>query len=139
MIEKTASGVHWSFWAIGVAALIWNVLGCMNFFSQMNAEAVAGMPESYRAIVESRPAWATGAFAIAVFGGTLGGLLLLFRKSAAYHVFVASLLGALGAQIPFFGMPDFPIEALIGGLTQLMVTAFLIWYSKWAGSQGWIN
>ena len=139
MNDKTVGGVHWSFWAIGAAALIWNVLGCMNFFSQMNAEAVAGMPESYREIVESRPAWATGAFAIAVFGGALGGLLLLLRKSAAYHVFVASLLGAVGAQIPFLGMADFPIEALIGGLMQLVVTAFLIWYSKRAESKGWIN
>jgi uncharacterized membrane protein YvlD (DUF360 family) len=54
-------------------------------------------------------------------------------------VFVASLLGAVGAQIPFLGMADFPIEALIGGLMQLVVTAFLIWYSKWAESKGWIN
>ena len=139
MNDRTADGVHWGFWAIGAVALVFNALGCINFFSQMNAEAVAGMPESYRAIVESRPAWATGAFAIAVFGGALGGLLLLLRKSAAYHVFVASLLGAVGAQIPFLGMADFPIEALIGGLMQLVVTAFLIWYSKWAESKGWIN
>jgi hypothetical protein len=98
MNDKTVGGVHWSFWAIGAAALIWNVLGCMNFFSQMNAEAVAGMPESYRAIVESRPAWATGAFAIAVFGGALGGLLLLLRKSAAYHVFVACAVFRAGSD-----------------------------------------
>ena len=75
----------------------------------------------------------------AIFGGALGGLLLLLRKLAAYHVFVASLLGAVGAQIPFLGMADFPIEALIGGLMQLVVTAFLIWYSKWAESKGWIS
>ena len=32
MNEKTDSGVHWSFWAIGAVALIWNVLGVTNFF-----------------------------------------------------------------------------------------------------------
>jgi uncharacterized membrane protein YvlD (DUF360 family) len=54
-------------------------------------------------------------------------------------VFIASLLGAVAAQIPFLGMVDFPVEALIGGLMQLVVGAFLIWYSKWAERKGWIS
>ena len=139
MNDKSVSRVHWSFWVIGAVGLIFNLMGCINFFSQMNADMVASMPEVYRAIVESRPSWATGAFAIAVFGGALGGLLLLLRKSAAYYVFIASLLGAVAAQIPFLGMVDFPVEALIGGLMQLVVGAFLIWYSKWAERKGWIS
>jgi hypothetical protein len=139
MNANTASSVHWGFWAIGAVALIWNLLGCLNFLSQMNAEAVSGMPESYRAIVEGRPAWATGAFAIAVFGGAFASLLLLLRKSLAYHVYIVSLLGAIGAQMPFFGMPKFPAEALIGGLMQVIATALLIWYSKRAERRGWIS
>ncbi len=111
--------------------------GLINFLSQMNAEGVSALPEQYRAIVEVRPAWATIAFAIAVFGGALGGLLLLLRKSATFYVFVASLFGALAAQISTLGMADFPVEALIGGLIQVVVTVFLIWYSKWAERKGW--
>ena len=135
MNDKTVGGVHWSFWGIGAVGLIFNLMGCINFISQMNADMVASMPEVYRAIVESRPAWATGAFAIAVFGGVLGCLLLLLRKSAAVYVFIASLVGAVLAQIPFLGIP---FEALMGGLSQLVVGAFLIWYSKQAESKGWI-
>ncbi len=139
MNDKTLNRVHWSFWAIGAVALIFNIMGCINFFSQMSAEGVSALPEQYRAIVEARPAWATIAFAIAVFGGALGGLLLLLRKSAAFYVFVASFLGALAAQIPTLGIADFPVEALIGGLMQVVVTVFLIWYSKWAERKGWIS
>src|SRR5216683_6829481 len=95
MNDKTVGGVHWSFWAIGVVALIWNVMGIMNFFWQMNAERLAAMPELHRAIAEGRPAWATGAFAIAVVGGALGCLLLLLRKSAAFYLFIASLIGVI--------------------------------------------
>jgi len=139
MNDKLVGRVHWSFWAIGALALIWNVLGCINFFSQMNADMVSAMPEPYRAIVESRPPWATGAFAVAVFGGVLGALLLLLRKSATYYVFIASLLGALGAQLPLLGMSGFPVQALIGGLTQLVVTVFLIGYTRRAEHRAWIN
>ena len=139
MNEKIISRVHWSFWVISIVGLIFYIMGCLNYISQMNAEMVASMPDSVRAIIESRPVWSTVAFAIAVFGGALGAILLLIRKSVAYYVFTASLVGAVVAQIPLLGLTDFPAGVLIGGLSQLIVTVFLIWYSKWAKHKGWIS
>ena len=144
MNNETVGGVHWSFWIIGAVALIWNVMGVINFFGQMNADALAAMPKAQRAIIEGRPAWATGAFAIAVFGGALGCLLLLLRKPAAYYLFIASLLGVvvqlihtLGIASSTIGFSPFEISMII--LMPLVVAAFLIWYSKWAESKGWIR
>jgi hypothetical protein len=139
MNDKTPSSVHWSFWLLGAIGLIFNLMGCMNFISQMNTDMVASMPEAYRAIVESRPVWGTGAFAIAVFGGALGCLLLLLRKSAAFYVFPASLFGAVVAQVPLVGMAGFPVDALIGGLSQVVIGTFLIWYSKRVERKGWVR
>ena len=144
MNDKTVGGVHWSFWVISAVVLIWNVMGVINFFMQMNADALAAMSEAQRAIIEGRPAWATGAFAIAVFGGALGCLLLLLRKSAAYFLFVASLLGVILQMIPYLGIAGstinyggFEISMII--LMPLVVAAFLIWYSRRAKSKGWIS
>ncbi len=144
MNDKKVGGVHWSFWIIGAVALIWNLMGVMNLFMQMNADALVAMPEAQRAIIESRPAWATGAFAVAVFGGALGSLLLLLRKFAAFYLFIASLLGMLVHMIPYLGMAgstiDFgPFEISMYILMPLVVAAFLIWYSKHAKSKGWIS
>jgi hypothetical protein len=144
MNDESASRVHWSFWAIGAVALIWNVAGVVNFFVQMDPEALAAYRESERAIVESRPAWATGAFAIAVFGGALGCLLLLLRKSAAYYLFIASLLGVILTMIHTLGIfgpsIDFsPFEIFGIILMPLVVAAFLIWYSKLAETKRWIS
>ena len=135
MNDKSAGGVHWSFWVIGVVALIWNLMGVMNFFMQMNAETLANIPESYRAIIEARPAWATAAFAIAVIGGALGCLLLLLRKRAATYVFIASLIGVIVQTTTTLGQ----VSAIIGVGASVMVAAFLIWYSKRAESKGWIS
>ena len=140
MNDKTDGGVHWSFWAIGAVALIWNIAGSVNFVAQLNADQVATMPEAYRAIIENRPAWATVAFAIAVFGGTLGCLLLLIRKSASLYVFIASLLGVIATTAHALSMPNSTIDytpVLIGTAMSLMVAAFLTWYSKWTGGRGW--
>ena len=139
MNDKTVS-VHWSFWVIGVVALIFNVMGVVNYFAQMNADSLASFPEVYRQIIEARPAWATGAFAIAVFGGSVGCLLLLLRKSVAFYVLIVSLLGVIVTMMHIFGVAGFSsFEVWIGVLMQLVVTAFLIWYSKLAERKGWIS
>ncbi len=144
MSNKTVIGVHWSFWVIGAIALIWNVMGVINFFVQMNPDVLDAYRESERAIIEGRPAWATGAFAIAVFGGALGCVLLLMRKSAAYYVLIASLLGVIVTMIHTLGIAssaiDFsPFEIFMMILMPLVVAAFLIWYGKHAKSKGWIS
>ena len=102
------------------------------------------MPESQRAIIAGRPAWATGAFAIAVFAGAVGCLLLLLRKPAAYYLFIASLLGMIVHMIPYLGMTGStinlgPVEISMFILMPLVVAAFLIWYSKQAESKDWIS
>jgi hypothetical protein len=144
MSDETAGGAHWSFWLIGAVALIWNVLGGLNYLMQMNPDMVAAMPETHRAIIESRPAWATGGFAVAVFGGALGGLLLLFRRSVACYFFIASLLGVVVTIIHTIGIATstvefsrFEIGMMI--LMPLLVAVFLIWYSRLAESKGWIS
>jgi hypothetical protein len=141
MNDEDVGGVHWSFWAVGAVALIWNVMGVINFFAQMNPDVLAAYRESERAIVEGRPAWATGAFAIAVFGGALGCLLLLLRKSAAYYLFIASLLGVIVTMTHTLGVGiDFGLGEILGIiLMPVVVAAFLIWYSKQAESKGWIS
>ena len=135
MKDRPAGGVPWRFWIIGVVALLWNVMGVMNFVMQTTPEALSGYPDAARELIESRPAWATGAFAIAVFGGALGCILLLFRKSAAFYFFVASLSGVIVANIHTFGVGG-STAIWIGSALSLVVAAFLIWYSKRAERQG---
>jgi len=140
--DGTSSGVPRSFWVIGALTLIFNAAGVTNFISQMSADAVAALPDLYRTVIESRPTWATIAFGAAVFGGALGCILLLLRKSAAYAVFVVSLLGAIVTMIDTIGTVSSnvaPAGFLVGNLTQLVVTGFLIWYSKRAGTRGWTS
>ena len=144
MNEKIYAGVHWSFWVLAAFALIWNVLGSLNYLGQMNADLVATMPETHRAIIEGRPAWATGGFAVSVFAGALGGLLLLLRKSAAFYLFVASMIGGMVTMIHTIDVAsskiDFStVEIGVMILAPLMVAAFFIWYSKQGKGKGWIG
>lgn len=138
MNDKTLNTVHWSFWIIGTFMLLWNVMGGINFFMQMNPDSLANYPEDARALVSGRPAWASGAFAIAVFGGVLGCLLLLLKKSVAFYVFVVSLLGVIVTNIHTFAATS-STEIWVGSLMSLVAAIFLIWYSKLVERKGLIN
>jgi len=144
MNDESATGVHWSFWVISVLTLVWNVLGGVNFFMQLDADIVSAMPETHRAIIIGRPIWATGGFAVIVFGGALGCLLMLLRKSAASYVFVVSLIGGIVTMIHTINIASSTIkfsvsEIVVMILMPLVVAMFLIWYSKQAESKGWIS
>lgn len=146
MNNKNAGGVHWSFWVIGAVFLLWNILGAMNFLWQINADenALAAFPETHRAIITGRPVWATAGFAISVFVGALGCLLLLLRKSAAYYLFIVSLIGTIVTAIHTARVAssviDFsPAEIFIMILMPVIVIVFLIWYAKLATGKGWLN
>lgn len=92
-------------------------------------------------IIEGRPVWATAAFALAVFGGAIGSLLLLLRKSVAFYLFIASLLGVVVTMIHTLSSSiEFGTGELLGIiLMPLAVAAILIWYSKFAAARAWIS
>ena len=141
MSNKNVNGVHWSFWLIILFMLIWNIMGCINFFVQMNPEMISSYKETEQAIIQDRPAWATVGFAIAVFGGTLGCVYLLFKKSTAFYLFIASLLGVVVTMIHALSIAvSFSFSEIIGIIFMpLLVAVFLVWYSKYTEKKGWIS
>ena len=144
MNNETVRSVHWSFWLISIVALLWNVGGSINYLMQTNPEFVTSMPETHRAIIEGRPVWASGGFAIGVFGGVLGCLLLLFGKSISFYVFIASLIGIIVTMIHTVNVASSKIvfslaEIVVMIVLPIIVAAILIWYAKMAMNKNWIN
>ena len=126
---------HLSFWIFAIAGLIWNLMGSMNYIMQTNPETVAQMPDVYQMIINGRPSWATAGFAIAVFGGSVGCILLLLRKNVAVPVFMLSLAGIVLTVIHatmLVGMvPSSVLSVLVGGA--------LLWYATIARRKNWLG
>ena len=125
---------HRSYWIIAVLGLLWNLGGCMNFIMQANPDNVVNMPDLYRLIIETRPAWATGAFAIAVFGGAVGCILMLLRKAVAMQVLMVSLLGVVLTAVDTI----MRVGAAPSLILSMMVAAALLWYASIAKRKDWL-
>lgn len=133
------------FWVIGVIALIWNLMGVSAYLMQ------AYQTESYKAmytpeqleIINNMPAWATSAFAIAVFGGALASLLMLLRKKLANSVFVLSFIGIIVQFVfNFFianSMEVYGPGALVMPILTIAFAIFLIVYSKNCIKNGFLS
>ena len=126
---------HFSFWIIAGLGLVWNLMGCLNFITQMNADAVAKMPELYQLIISSRPLWATLAFGFAVFGGAVGCILLLLRRDMARIALLVSLVAIVLTVVQTISAVGLAPSTVLA----LLVGAALFWYSSIVYRAGWLR
>ena len=133
----------WHLWLVGVVALLWNGLGCLDYtMTQLQGDAwLANMDptELQMAYFHAMPSWTDAAWAIAVWGGLLGGILLLVRRKWALHAFAASFLGWAAGAVYTFALSN-GMEAMGGWWPMLVVKgvicAFFVWYASIMGKRG---
>jgi hypothetical protein len=144
MTTTTNKPATW-FWVVGVLSLIWNLMGVFAYITQvtMSPEALQALPDEERALYESAPSWATGAFAIAVWGGALGCLLLLLRRKLATPILIISLAGiVVQMYYNLFISNSMEVYGPGGMIRPIMVIAiaiFLIWFARKATANGWLR
>ena len=133
------------FWVISSIALVWNLMGVFNYLDQafMTNKVLEVLPKEQQILYQDVPAWVTAAFAIAVFSGTLGSLLLLLKKKIATTFFIISFLGIVG-QMSYGLLIDQNSDSYgpMGIAMPIIIIAFggyLIWYSRKANEHRWLS
>ena len=82
-------------WVVGIITLLWNAIGAFDYLMTQtrNAAYMSAFPPEQLAFFYGLPVWVTAAWALAVWGGVLGSVLLLLRRRLAVPVFLVSLVG----------------------------------------------
>ena len=143
-IDKTNKPTTW-FWVIGWGALLWNLLGVLSYIMTvtMSPEMMAELPEAQQDLMVNTPAWATGAFAFAVFGGAFGSIALLLKRKVALPLFIISFIGIV-VQLyhSLFVSNSIEVYGPGGAVMPAMVFLFgigLIWMSQHSITKGWLQ
>lgn len=137
--EQASNGrkAPWHLWVIGVAGFLWSLMGAMDYvMTQSKNESYMGAftPEQL-SFFYGLPTWVVATWAIAVWGGVFGAVLLLLRKSVAVWMFLGSLLAMVITAFQNYVLSN-GME-VIGDTFSLIFTAIifvialgLYWYAR---------
>jgi hypothetical protein len=99
--------------------------------------------DAHKALLGTRPAWATAAYAIAVFGGVLGCVALLMRRRWALSLLLTSFVALLVHQTWNFIGSGAAVawEATSMGFAGavVLVSLGLVLLARAAGHWGWLR
>ena len=130
---------------IAVIALLWNLLGCYAWISDMRLtpEQVAAMGAEMQQLYASRPMWAVSATGVAVLGGAVGCIGLMLRKRWASKLLWLSLLGVIAQDIGLFVLADGatlagPVAVAMQGVV-LLVSIGLALLGRHGVRAGWLR
>jgi len=123
---------------VAALGLLWNLFGVYQYL--MTVGVVGGADA---AAADSMPAWVTGAFAIAVFGGALGCIGLLLLKRWSKLLLLLSLLAVLAMDLWMFVLSGLgstmpPAEMGVTACV-VLVAILLVWLAYSADKKGWLS
>ena len=120
-------------WIVGVLSLLWNGFGALDYVmtETRNEGYMASFTPAQLEFFYGLPAWVVALWAIAVWGGVLGSILLLLRKQAAVTTFLVSFGCAVLVAFQNYVLSN-GLEAMGGGFPLvfsgvILVVAFLLY------------
>ena len=130
------------FWVIAVLALLFELFGCLMYYTQVSAD-VETLPLDQRVMWQATPVWMVAAYAVAVWVGLAGAVLLLLRRRHAVPLLLVSLIAVVVQFSGLLLVPDLrdvvPPDAYAGPIV-IFVVAYGIWhFSRYARKQGWLG
>ena len=122
------------FWAVAVVAVLWEAFGCYIYLSQ------SLLPDAQReGGYAAMASWQWGVFAVAVWSGLIGALLLLLRSRWATALLLVSLLAAAVQYGVAAAQGGIDAEARPIAVAVLMMGLFLVIISSRARRAGWLR
>ena len=130
------------FTVAAIASLLFMGLGCISYLMHVFADP-SKMPLDQRVAFDAEPAWVTGAYALAVWGGLAGAVLLLLRKKASEWIlllsFAAVLVWLAGLVLVAPLRESMSANDLLVAMIVTALTWTIYWFARHSGQRGWLN
>ena len=131
--ETVAAGrTPWHLWVVGIVGLLWNSVGAFDYVATQtrNESYMSQFTPEQLEFFYGFPSWVVAFWAIAVWGGLLGAILLLLRKRFAVGVLLVSFLSMVVTSIHNFGLSN-GLEVMGGAGAAFSVLIFAIAIGLW--------
>ena len=125
-----------------IAALLFMALGCATYVMHVTADP-ASIPLDQRAAFEAEPVWVTAAYAIAVWVGLAGALMLVLKRKLAQPlllVSVAAVLVWLAGLVVVPGLREaISANDLAVAIVVAAITWTIFWFARHSSQRGWLR
>jgi len=130
------------YWIAAIGSLIFMAIGCWGYLMDVTADP-STLPVDRRNLMSARPIWQIGAYAMAVWVGLLGALLLLLRRKAAEPLLLVSLVAALFTFLPYATVPairdNITTNDIAAAVIVLLITGSIWSSARHSKQQGWLH
>ncbi len=144
MNEQQKLSVPAWFWGIAVVSLLWNILGCVIFLSEVFAHEtmIESMTDQQKDWARSTPRWIYLVFAISVSTGVAGSICLLMRKKLSVPMYTISFAAVL-IQMVYTMLISGGLQVMgpSGAVMPTVVVALsVVWllFSLFSKGKGWL-
>lgn len=125
-----------------VAALLFMGLGCVSFLMHIFADRGA-LPLDQQAAYQAEPLWVTVAYAVAVWAGLAGAVLLVMKRKPAEWALLVSLVAVLAWLAGLILVAPLR-EAMSANdlLVAIVVSALtwtVYWFARHSRQRGWLR
>lgn len=141
--EAPARSSPWHLWIVGVLAVLWNSVGAFDYLmtETRNTNYLSSFSAEQLAYFTGLPKWVIATWALGVWGGVAGSLLVLLRWRLAVAAFGVSLAGAAATFVHNYGLSEgFKVMGGVGAVAFsaviLLVGVALLVYSRSLAARG---
>jgi hypothetical protein len=120
-------------WIVGAVTLLFNAMGIVSYLAtRFGMLGQMGLTPDQIAFMESYPAWISAFWALGVWGGFAGSVLLLARSRWAVPAMVMALIGLVGTTLGNHAVLDVPpgMQAPALDVAIWAVILFLLVYAR---------
>lgn len=125
-----------------MASVLFMGLGCISYLMHVFADP-ATMPLDQRAAYEAEPAWVIAAYAVAVWIGLLGAVLLVLRRRIAEWLLLLSLVAVLvwlaGLILVTPLRENMSANDLLVAIVVTALTWTVYWFARHSRQRGWLR
>ncbi|MFL6752593.1 MAG: hypothetical protein ACJ8FL_05140 [Sphingomicrobium sp.] len=130
------------FMPAAIASLLFMGLGCVSYLMHVLTDPNS-LPLDQRAAFLAEPAWVTGAYAVAVWVGLAGSVLLVMKRKIAVPALLLSLVAVLvwlaGLVLVTPLRENMSANDLLVALVVTALTWTIFWFARHSAQRKWLR
>jgi magnesium-transporting ATPase (P-type) len=124
------------------ASVLFMLVACAGYLIDVTSDP-SKLPLDQRVLAVSRPMWMIAAYAIAVWVGLAGAVLLVLRRKLAEPLLLISLIATVATFLPYAVVPAVRDNVSTNDIAAaLIVTAIcwtIYWFARHSRQRGWLR